>query len=611
MIKKNLMPAMIRCLLTLTIAACGIQAQAQRTININSTVDFRQYGSLPSTTFQATQCRRLEANPLLKNFSQDNIGDTLLLDFFDDCRYKAIVKQVSQSYDGIVGITAQLTETEWGYCFISISDEGAEVSVELPFQDKYFSTKKRNGELYLFEQPLSEMYRNMHDHDDCNHTEPATLENHISGKGSRAALRSLPPSNSPVTIDLMILYTPAAKTWAIQNGKNIDDMISTAMLRCNTVMTNSLTNVTFNLVYKQEIDYTESTSSLNTDLNRLRNPDDGYIDEAHALRSYYKADMVALLVGEAVQSNVSGVGYVLGDEYGSTNSGLSVAKVRYIADSYTLIHEIGHNFGCGHHLDTDQVGIYSYSHGWRGIASSNKKFSTIMTYENTTGQNYPRIPFFSDPNLMFEGVAIGDVNNANNALTIRQTKLLIADYSNEIVWTDAFLKNINVSEGTLTPTFNPGVKNYTVEVGNNVKNIDVEGIKNSPHATVSGNVNGQPLVVGDNTIKIKVEDGWNNFEKFYTVTVKRQNSSMTSQEKVDAPEKNWAYPNPVRNGLLTIDNRLLTAGELIAIYTMDGRRVKTQQVNSEAVTVLDVSNLQPGNYFLKAGKKALKIIIIH
>ncbi|GAP71774.1 bacterial Ig-like domain [Candidatus Symbiothrix dinenymphae] len=478
-------------------------AWAQKSIGINSEKAFQELGSHPRS-------RTFEINPQLQNFSQSNLGDTLLLDFFGDKHYKAVVKQVGKSYDGIVGITAQVTNTASGYCYISIAGNDFALSAELPQKDELFAVKKKNGQYYLTEQALSEV---QHEHGgECGHVP----EN--DGSTLRAAsvtTPTLPESNTAVTVDMLVVYTPAAKAVAVANGSTIDLDINAGIQQSNLVLRNSQTNVTLNLVYKQEINYTETTNPP-SDLNRLRDPGDGYADEAHALRTRYNADLVVLLLGDN-SSNIAGVAYIMNTESGNPQSGFAVVKARWVANGYTLIHEIGHNLGCGHHVSTDTDALYDYSHGY-GEPSSSGNFSTIMTYGNL-GLG-AQIPYFSDQGVMYNSVAVGTAD-ANNAKTIRQTKGLIAAYSDEVPWTDAFLQNITLSSGALSPTFNPGVYQYTVNVPNSVASINVTGVANSSHATVSGNVTAKPLVTGSNTVLLKVADGWTNYMKTYTVNIIR------------------------------------------------------------------------------------------
>ena len=466
--------------------------------------------------------RLFEANPQLKTFSHHNEGDTLLLDFFADKRYQAVVRRVSVGYDGMVGITAQILNTGAGYCYISVSDVGVAISAEIPQKDEFFSNFQLNGKKCLSEHRLSDIQKGAEGI--CEAVVPEPSEEKFKRQNERIS-NNLNQGNTPVTIRLMVVYTPAAKQYAVEKGTGIDLMIDQAVQRSNLVMANSLTDVTIQLVHRQEVDYVED-ASVNADLNNITKPNDGRIDEVHLWRGQHQADLVSFIIGNS-GSGVLGEAWILNDdEYGSPRSGFSVVCVTNIGSSYTMVHEIGHNFGCGHHIETDKKGLYPYSHGRRSINVQNTRYSTVMAYE--TGSNYaqepttvyPRIPYFSNPDIQFEGSAIGENGKENNALTIRQTKTLIANYANQLPFIDAFLKDITVSAGVLQPAFQPATTQYHVTVGNHVTSINVTGTPNSQYSYVS-NVTGRQLAEGDNVIDIKVESDWSD-KKTYRVTVTRQ-----------------------------------------------------------------------------------------
>jgi hypothetical protein len=558
-------------------------AWAQKSVGINSEKDlFRQEQTLKQMD-NAPRNRLFEMNPQLQNFSQNEVGDTLLLDFFADKHYKAVVLQVSKSYDNITGITARVTNTDFGYCYISVAGHDVALSTELPQENAFFSIKKINEQNYLFEQTLSDVQLSEHD-GACS----PPIENNASNNACHSTLRAVTPtlseSNAAVTVDVLVVYSPAAKEVVAQNGSEIHTLIDQGLQRSNLVLSNSQTNVTLNLVHKQLVDYTEA-SNPNTDLSRLRNPEDGYADEVHALRTRYHADLVVLLLGET-GSSVAGAGYVMSYEDGNAKSGFSVVRAKFIAASYTLIHEIGHNFGCGHHTDTDNTALYSYSHGYRGISTLGTKFSTVLTYENTTGMNYPRIPYFSDPNMSFEDTPIGSAD-ANNAKTIRQTKSVIAAYADEAAFIDAFLQDITLSDGALSPAFNPVIYQYTVEVDNSVTSIDIQGIASSPHANVSGNVTAMPLAEGSNTMEITVKDGWYNYTKKYGITITR-NSIITGIDETRAVSDNVVfYPNPAKAGYPVSCRMNLDIAELasLEIYDISGNLVQQTVVKGHTVAM--------------------------
>lgn len=351
--------------------------------------------------------------------------------------------------------------------------------------------------------------------------------------------------NSDVTVNLMVLYTPAAVEWAENEGKLIDSLIENEIKISNLVMANSKTGVNLDLVHKQEINYLE-TDDVNKDLRRLSEIDDDFIDEVHLLRKEYQADLVALIVGNTT-SRAAGAGYILNDTAygGSPRNGFSVCKVSSLDKNFSFVHEIGHNFGCGHADDNNGAVLMPFSKGYHFFGNSGAGYSSIMAYTNT---NYPtRIPYFSDPNILYDEVATG-TENANNAETIRISKEIIAKYRNRLDWIDAFLREITISEGTLSPEFNPEIRNYTVTVGYETDNIDFFAKKNSSSEvkielendlSFDGQleVNNKELAVGDNKFEIKTTTNWEALQKTYTVTVTRlaegEDTTTSIKHKLD------------------------------------------------------------------------------
>ena len=59
---------------------------------------------------------------------------------------------------------------------------------------------------------------------------------------------------------------------------------------------NSGVNHRIRLVLRDEVEYSEEGNS-GTDLGRLRNDSDGYMDHVHELRDAYAADLVHIVVG--------------------------------------------------------------------------------------------------------------------------------------------------------------------------------------------------------------------------------------------------------------------------------------------------------------------------
>src|SRR5690606_14624837 len=217
--------------------------------------------------------------------------------------------------------------------------------------------------------------------------------------GSDVSLKS---ANDVAIIDLMVVYTPAALNF-IGSTSNMNNTIATFLTESQLVLDNSDTGVILNLVHSQLITYTESGDST-LDLERLTFPGDGYMDEVHNLRNTYNADLVKLIT---LTEDTGGIAWILNTSGGSPEYGFSLSRIQQATGtSYTPIHEIGHNSGCGHHAEQNVQpgpGLFSYSSGWRWTNNNNGKDCSIMAYESgqyyNDGTTHFRKPYFSNPDV--------------------------------------------------------------------------------------------------------------------------------------------------------------------------------------------------------------------
>jgi hypothetical protein len=224
------------------------------------------------------------------------------------------------------------------------------------------------------------------------------------------------------TIDLMVLYTPAAmrsigSAWAIRN------LIADSVADTNLAFLNSHIPVVMQLVHSQQIAYAES-GKFHTDLRRLLIPNDGYMDSAHSLRDKYHADLVSLFEADG---DLGGVGYQLENLRDKTNSDFAFSVVRAPqADSpyFAFAHEIGHNLGATHDAQHgDDKGATSFSDGWRFRGKDGVLYHDIMSYD--PGET---IPYFSNPRIKYNGVPTGNAKTADSARTITLTAGYVAAY---------------------------------------------------------------------------------------------------------------------------------------------------------------------------------------
>lgn len=258
---------------------------------------------------------------------------------------------------------------------------------------------------------------------------------------------TLSDSSKMTVIDLMILYTDGIEQEYTKEGvaAGIQNLVDVS----NQAFKDSKIALRLNLVALKKTTYPDG-NGLVAALESMTYGESTF-SNLKTMREEYGADLVSLLRKIQPDSDACGVAWIM-PSYSALPSkdyGFSVVDVgtfvgndgaEYGCDDYTLVHELGHNFGCDHDWDHAYgAGIFQYSYG----ADVPGKWATIMSYD------YPQIGLFSNPNLIFtyhsdtstdvntdsdadadetELYYIGNEMYANNAQTIALTKQVIAAY---------------------------------------------------------------------------------------------------------------------------------------------------------------------------------------
>ena len=153
------------------------------------------------------------------------------------------------------------------------------------------------------------------------------------------------------------------------------------------------------------------------------------------------------------------------------------------------------------------------------------------------------------------------------------------------------LAGITVSDGSLSPSFDPEVRNYTVNVGSDVDNIDIDATSVAGQ-TVTG-IGNYPLSVGENTITLTVmaEDGTIGT---YNIKVVRNNEEVPTLNSITT-DKGTLSPafnsNNVNYTLLVSDeeeNVTLTASA-DSDFTTSVSLNNGEYTTDSSITVTDLS----------------------
>lgn len=270
----------------------------------------------------------------------------------------------------------------------------------------------------------------------------------------QAAASAYSSLEDSITIDVMMVYTASAESYAASIGRlqDINGLIVYAMNNSQFVIDNSKLNIELRLVYKHKTNYDEINDGVDSgDLlrrftqnpsNRLFNDPiyDGHMEEVHDLRNEYGADVMSLLVRV---EDVGGIGWRLDNPGGEEEFAFNLNRVQNVAalDDYTLIHEIGHNMGSAHsrtqqeNPSTQGGGLFQYSAGYQDEANG---FHTVMAYDRTSNNvTLSEAPIFSSPDLTWQGKPTGRDNlltPENNALSLKEVKRSVA--WNRLTWVD-------------------------------------------------------------------------------------------------------------------------------------------------------------------------------
>ena len=287
---------------------------------------------------------------------------------------------------------------------------------------------------------------------------------------------SLPHVRAAVTketlldvVDVLVAYDLSAQRWLEANNKGSPAAFAQARIdKMNACLANSrIREFTFRLV---------GTVCMGADATQIRTSA-GYVDLGRILtrhlvdeegnvvatgewaritdtREDLGADIVCVLVDAGLSGNV-GLGYVLEDiaweRYSQDSSLISafgdwaynICSIGVVDDGYSMLHEIGHNMGCGHPdatcaspLEID-LGpqLYSYSSGYY-FWIEDEGFFTVMGYNfgglrpdgsYSPSDRFTEIPYFSSPQLTYRGVPIGTARN-DNRRTLLNTYAHVAEY---------------------------------------------------------------------------------------------------------------------------------------------------------------------------------------
>jgi peptidyl-Asp metalloendopeptidase len=227
-----------------------------------------------------------------------------------------------------------------------------------------------------------------------------------------------PAADGTVQIVLMSVYTPQARA-AAGGSEQIQGQIQAAVDQANTAFINSNMIARFFLAHTEEVAYNDS-GNIETDLNWVTSN-----STVASLRNTHSADMVSLIVSNG--GGYCGIAWVQRRPGSSfANYAYQTTAVGCLANS-TLAHEHGHNMGMEHDPASAGIAPSGASYPWSFGHYVNGAFRTIMSY-NVCTISCPRILHFSNPDVFYNGVRTGVLDQRDNAHTGDLTAPIVANF---------------------------------------------------------------------------------------------------------------------------------------------------------------------------------------
>lgn len=224
------------------------------------------------------------------------------------------------------------------------------------------------------------------------------------------------------TVDVLSVYTPQARA-AAGSTANIEAQIQSAVDRANLAFTNSQVNAAFRLVRAAEVVH-DDAGNLDTDLSWVLND-----PTVASLRNSSGADLVSLIVENG--AGYCGLGYVMRSvNTGFAPYGFQVTARGCAVGNLSYAHEHGHNSGMEHD-PANGTAPSSASYPWSFGHLVDGVFRTVMSYASQCPSGCTRMPYFSNPNVLYSGYPTGVPDQRDNARTARSTLPVVAQFRAE------------------------------------------------------------------------------------------------------------------------------------------------------------------------------------
>lgn len=355
------------------------------------------------------------------------------LELFDGLSVTLLNGRVSRGYRNALIWVGEVAGAPFSEAVLVVQGDMMQANISWPgarYHLRYRGTTSANGLLHSIQEIDLSGYPPEH-----RPGGPAIPPAAAAQLDAPAAGPDSPAADDGSNIDVMVLYTPAS----LLASNGIDDLtsrINLAVANTNAGYVASGINLTMTLVHVGEANYTEAATDVHDRaLEALTFTDDGEIDEIHALRDQYGADLVAMLIEERTSC---GLGWIFNSlpDYGFQVSSWDCVG----GGNNTLAHEFGHNQGALHdwglYVWPDDEARTGDAHGY---VDTIEGWRTIMAYndwENCPDHRCGQVNIWSNPDRNYlgdpTGIADGSPRPADNVRVLNDSALAVANFRDSV-----------------------------------------------------------------------------------------------------------------------------------------------------------------------------------
>ena len=278
---------------------------------------------------------------------------------------------------------------------------------------------------------------------EVRHPDPAALAAAAGRVMDVSAMLTGSAVDSIAVVDVLVAYDKSGADYAMRRSGGIEAFAEVRIAEMNDCLPNTGLDAHLRFRLAGTVAIEETARGLDFALDRLIDDYGTVVAKGEwkritDARERLGADVVSVLVdGGNPESGIVGLGYSLDkldNAKGFADWAYNACNIRAVADDFTMLHEIGHNMGCGH-PDASCASASAMTLGPQAAAYAagfytwvgGKGYYTIMGYNfgglRPDGTFHPSdrfdpLPCFSSPDFTYNGLQIGTARNDNTRVLI-------------------------------------------------------------------------------------------------------------------------------------------------------------------------------------------------